>query len=1087
MHRKGVRKRLRLMLALTAALATITAGIMISPTATAAPPTDAPTDSASAPNLPSTVPSLDGWKDAAGSWTLDKNAKVAAPSSLSRESKMLAKELSLVLKTNIPATTDGNIKLQLDSGRKFSDLGTEGFEVKVTPHGVQLIGGTEQGVFYGTRTLSQMLRQGQRTLPAGSAVSVPKYKERGATLCACQINISNEWIEQFLDDMADLHLNQVLLEMKLKSDKHPDTNTWSYYSREDVKKFVAKANSLGIDVIPEINSPGHMNIWLENSPQYQLTSRDGKKAPDRLNIADPKAVQFYKDLIDEYDGVFTTDYWHMGADEYMLGDNFANYPQLTEFAKATYGPDATVNDAFTGFINDINDYVKAKGKKLRIWNDGIVETSEVTLDKDVIIDYWYKSNARSSAQLAKEGYPLMNASTDLYWSRSVPSFRVNSQRLYNNRSWNAGTFNGSQIDPDYKKLLGLRVSIWPDGSTKQTENEVAAAISDSLYFTAQMAWSASRPWPKWQGEDGMKATIDSVGKPLLRTALPTTKRGDDTYQIPELEPISTGPWQLTRTPDSYFQLKDQASGKCLTLRDGTTGNDATDKHLDVVTRVGSAPILAPCETMAPSWDDMGKAEARNTQKWRLADEGTKVTIRSALTNQYLATATGQERHPDLQGVSADVEKALTFSGKGTPVPAGKIAKFPGDLVKDNALFTFRPVAALKVEADKSEAKAGENVNVTVRLTAPRASALPSGTITPQLPDGWKVAPSTVSLKAVPAGKTAVAKFVAQPQQATEKVTGLRFTYKPNEACHGLGDMSAGVEVAVAGLQTVTPKIEGISTDSQEEGGEGPVNGYLKAAFDQDPDTFWHTRWSTGEDPAPHWVVFNAGTDDAAIATVNYLPRQNKPNGRINAYKVYVSATPKQGGDDWGEPVAAGELPNSSQLHRIRLPEGTVGPWVKLEAVQMHPSDNGQIPAFSSAAEINVSVPVAAGEGEELAAPEQPTNPEAAEPTCPADGDSESDEPGAGAESGDDDEPGAGAEDGSGAGAGSETDPTDEPGKSDASPKATAGRDTPSNGKSVGAGQQVGNTGTWAGIALGVAGLIATAGALLVASRVNRRG
>ncbi|MFR8697538.1 MAG: family 20 glycosylhydrolase [Bifidobacterium bifidum] len=220
------------------------------------------------------------------------------------------------------------------------------------------------GVFYGTRSVSQMLRQGQLTLPAGTVATKPKYKERGATLCACQINISTDWIDRFLSDMADLRLNYVLLEMKLKpeEDNTKKAATWSYYTRDDVKKFVKKANNYGIDVIPEINSPGHMNVWLENYPEYQLADNSGRKDPNKLDISNPEAVKFYKTLIDEYDGVFTTKYWHMGADEYMIGTSFDNYSKLKTFAEKQYGAGATPNDAFTGFINDIDKYVKAKGQ-----------------------------------------------------------------------------------------------------------------------------------------------------------------------------------------------------------------------------------------------------------------------------------------------------------------------------------------------------------------------------------------------------------------------------------------------------------------------------------------------------------------------------------------------------------------------------------------------------------------------------------------------------------------------------------------------------------------------------------------------------
>ena len=100
--------------------------------------------------------------------------------------------------------------------RRPAELGDEGFKLNIGSKGLEVIGATDIGVFYGTRSVSQMLRQGQLTLPAGTVATKPKYKERGATLCACQINISTDWIDRFLSDVADLRLNYVLLEMKLK-------------------------------------------------------------------------------------------------------------------------------------------------------------------------------------------------------------------------------------------------------------------------------------------------------------------------------------------------------------------------------------------------------------------------------------------------------------------------------------------------------------------------------------------------------------------------------------------------------------------------------------------------------------------------------------------------------------------------------------------------------------------------------------------------------------------------------------------------------------------------------------------------------
>lgn len=618
---------------------------------------------------PATVPSMDGWTDGAGSWTLGEGARVVSSDVLAERAQSLASELTkftgVDIKSATGSATGKDISLTLDASKKV-ELGDEGFKLSIGPNGLEIVGATDVGVFYGTRSVSQMLRQGQLTLPAGTVATKPKYKERGATLCACQINISTDWIDRFLSDMADLRLNYVLLEMKLKpeSSNTKKAATWSYYTRDDVRKFVEKANDYGIDVIQEINSPGHMNIWLENYPEYQLADNSGRKDPNKLDISNPEAVKFYKTLIDEYDGVFTTKYWHMGADEYMIGTSFDNYGKLKTFAEERYGAGATSNDAFTGFINDIDEYVKAKGKQLRIWNDGIVSTKNVSLNKDIVIEYWYGAG-RTPQALAEDGYTLMNATDSLYWSRSAQMYKVDAGKLYGDTTWNVGTFTeGRQIDKNYGKLTGAKASIWPDTSFYQTENEVEKEIFDGMRFTAQMTWSDSRPWSTW---GDMKKDIDKIGYPLDIREYDYTPVDAGVYDIPQLDSISKGPWELVTTPDGYYQMKDTLSGRCLALFTGS-------KHLDVVTQVGATPELRNCADVSVGQDQRNTAEERNTQKWQIrADKDGKYTISPALTQQRLAIATGNERNIDLE----------------TSRPAaGTVAQFPADLVGDNALFTL---------------------------------------------------------------------------------------------------------------------------------------------------------------------------------------------------------------------------------------------------------------------------------------------------------------------------------------------------------------------------------------------------------------
>ena len=211
--------------------------------------------------LPPTIPSLDGWTaSAAGNWTLGGTTKIVAPASLKAQADILAAELDVYLNPSkaqtahapaapgaIPVATTGadadDIAVVLDSSRAAA-LGPEGYELTIAANGLTITAADKRGAFYGTRSVSQLLRQ-QLTLPTGSVVDKPKYGQRGVTLCACVINIQPDFIDRLLTDMSDLKLNHLLLEMKLQSDDERN-NFWSYYTKDDVRALVAKAGVHGI-------------------------------------------------------------------------------------------------------------------------------------------------------------------------------------------------------------------------------------------------------------------------------------------------------------------------------------------------------------------------------------------------------------------------------------------------------------------------------------------------------------------------------------------------------------------------------------------------------------------------------------------------------------------------------------------------------------------------------------------------------------------------------------------------------------------------------------------------------------------------
>ena len=120
-------------------------------------------------------------------------------------------------------------------------------------------------------------------------------------------------------------------------------------------------------------------------------------------------------------------------------------------------------------------------------------------------------------------------------------------------------------------------------------------------------------------------------------------------------------------------------------------------------------------------------------------------------------------------------------------------------------------------------------------------------------------------------------------------------------------------------------------------------GLATMAFDDDPATIWHTRWTSGNDQYPHEMIVDMG-DDYLMSSFTYLPRQNGTNGRVKEYELYLS----NDNVEWNEPISSGEFVNSFAPSTIDFESPVQGRYFKLVCLS---EVNGNI--WASAAELSL--------------------------------------------------------------------------------------------------------------------------------------
>lgn len=236
---------------------------------------------------PEVLPTLREWHGGQGEFTLTDRAGIVLDGV--RDSRTAADARRFAGELNGKASVSrgrsarsGDIVLRQDPSQK-GVLGAEGYRLTVGTR-ITVTAATSTGVFYGTRTVLQLLNDDGRAA-RGSATDVPAYRERGVGVCACYINISIQWFERLMKDMASQKLNQLWIEAKVKSDTDPASAFWGYYTKPQVRTLVAMARKYHIDLVPEINSPA---TW---TPTWRTTrsssSRTRTASPPRPGSTSP--------------------------------------------------------------------------------------------------------------------------------------------------------------------------------------------------------------------------------------------------------------------------------------------------------------------------------------------------------------------------------------------------------------------------------------------------------------------------------------------------------------------------------------------------------------------------------------------------------------------------------------------------------------------------------------------------------------------------------------------------------------------------------------------------------------------------------
>lgn len=328
-----------------------------------------------------------------------------------------------------------------------------------------------------------------------------------------------DWIKRLIDEISAVGYNAINIHfaedmaVRLESKKYPwlaggdhtlcgfgveygcPENDNKYITQEQMRDIVRYAQARGVEVIPSLDSPGHMTYTVKKYKQNcgsdigNYFHKNGKKAivqaagekkesalslySSCLDVSNPEAVEFVKSLYTEY-GLFFRELgcksFDIGGDELLgWGDDgsidksvpkWSNLDHWQEYARqATSNPNAVAYDAFILYMNDITALLHSMGyESVRMWNDDVYRSIDTgwqeaaQIDKSIDIQYWspHTNGGEGTAQFYLDrGHNLYNFARlynyyTLYSDRS-PSYTTPEVIM---AEWNPYVFapNNSQSD-----------------------------------------------------------------------------------------------------------------------------------------------------------------------------------------------------------------------------------------------------------------------------------------------------------------------------------------------------------------------------------------------------------------------------------------------------------------------------------------------------------------------------------------------------------------------------------------------------------------------------------------------------------------
>lgn len=328
---------------------------------------------------------------------------------------------------------------------KDAALAHEAYKLTVNEAGINIAAADSTGFFYAIQTLKQLMphaiynRSGASTaidwtVPCVEIADQPQLGHRGYMLDVARHFFSKTEVKRILDIMATYKMNRFHWHLtddqgwridipeypKLAqvgavrkgsfvnaggSSKFFDDTEYGrgmYYTLDDLREIVAYAKNLNIEIIPEIDLPGHMVAAVAAYPEFSCDPTkkyevriDGGISKDVLNIGKDETIDFLKCVLGHMAEVFPYKYIHLGGDECPTDQWSHNADCLKRVKDEGL---AGVNELQSWLVEKLGLYLKEKyDKDIICWDELLAHWKSDNTVKPVIMAWNHINKSKDAA------------------------------------------------------------------------------------------------------------------------------------------------------------------------------------------------------------------------------------------------------------------------------------------------------------------------------------------------------------------------------------------------------------------------------------------------------------------------------------------------------------------------------------------------------------------------------------------------------------------------------------------------------------------------------------------------------------------